>query len=132
MHFGVPRSRVYYVMDTVRRPADTFMVFELCRMTRRSPDYVLRTYNRHHHRGWGAMAHRQVRPGSWEFYAVRNGDFGYQPRYYAVLSTLIVENSFVESTDSLILETLYRCESVKLPESGKEIEVFGIHKGIFS
>jgi len=83
MHFGVPRSRVYYVMDTVRRPADAFMVFELCQMTRRSPDFVISTYKRHHHRGWGAMAHELgVKPGSREFYAVRNGDFGYQPRYY--------------------------------------------------
>ena len=83
MHFGVPRSRVYYVMDTVRSPADTFMILELCRMTRRPPEYVMRTYHRHHHRGWGVMARELgIRPGSREFYAVQEGNFGYRPRYY--------------------------------------------------
>ncbi len=79
-HFGIPRTRVDLVMGSVGSPADAFMIFQLGRMTGWSEERIMPVYNRHRGQGWGVMAQEMgIKPGSREFHALKNGDFGYNP-----------------------------------------------------
>jgi hypothetical protein len=77
-HFGIPRTRVDLVMGSVGSPADAFMIFQLGRMTGWPEERIMPVYNRHRGQGWGVMAQEMgIKPGSREFHALKNGDFGY-------------------------------------------------------
>lgn len=74
--FGVPQVQVQAVLQTVREPADAFMVFQLGQMTGRAPERVMEVYSSK--KGWGAMAQELgIKPGSAEFKALKNGDLHY-------------------------------------------------------
>jgi hypothetical protein len=74
--FGVPRAQVQAVIQTVKEPADAFMVFQLGRMASRPPETVVQVYQTHKGKGWGVIAKELgIKPGSSEFHALKRGDF---------------------------------------------------------
>lgn len=74
--FGVPGAQVSAVINTVREPADAFMVYQLGHMTRQAPDAVVRVYQKNRGKGWGVIAKEMgIKPGSREFHALKRGDF---------------------------------------------------------
>lgn len=80
-HFGVPSSDVELLMGTTGSLADAFMVLQLGRWTGLSRDRIMGVYGSRKGQGWGVMAKELgIKPGSAEFHALKNGDFGYDPR----------------------------------------------------
>jgi hypothetical protein len=80
-HFGVPYSDVELLMGTTGSLADAFMVLQIGRWTGLSRDRIMGVYGSRKGQGWGAMAKELgIKPGSAEFHALKNGDFGYDPR----------------------------------------------------
>jgi hypothetical protein len=80
-HFGIPYSDVEVIMGTTGNLADAFMVFQLGRMTGLSRDRILGAYRAQKGNGWGAIAKSLgIKPGSAEFHALKNGDFGFSAR----------------------------------------------------
>ncbi len=74
--FGVPVPQVQAVIQTVDRPADAFMVFQLGQMVQKPPDTVVQVYQANRGKGWGVIAQRLgIKPGSPEFHALKRGDF---------------------------------------------------------
>ncbi len=74
--FGVPEIQVRTVINTVREPADAFMVYQLGQMTRRPPETVVEVYQANRGKGWGVIAKRLgIKPGSAEFHALKRGEF---------------------------------------------------------
>ncbi|GAM09292.1 hypothetical protein OR1_01567 [Geobacter sp. OR-1] len=74
--FGVPELQVRTVINTVKEPADAFMVFQLGKMTRQPPETVERVYQANRGKGWGVIAKELgIKPGSREFHALKRGDF---------------------------------------------------------
>ena len=74
--FGVPAPQVQAVIQTVERPADGFMVFQLGQMAQKPPDAVVQVYQANRGKGWGVIAQRLgIKPGSPEFHALKRGDF---------------------------------------------------------
>ena len=74
--FGIPEMQVRTVIDTVREPADAFMVYQLGQMTRKPPETVVEVYRANRGKGWGVIAKRLgIKPGSAEFHALKRGDF---------------------------------------------------------
>lgn len=64
------------VINTVKEPADAFMVFQLGQLARQPTDRVLQVYQSGEGKGWGAMAKDLgIKPGSPEFHALKRGDF---------------------------------------------------------
>lgn len=77
-HFGVPFSDVELIAGTVGSLADAFMVLQIGRWTGLSRDRIMGTYGAKKGQGWGAIAKDLgIKPGSAEFHALKNGDFGY-------------------------------------------------------
>lgn len=77
-HFGVPYSDVELLMGTTGSLADAFMVLQLGRWTGLSRDRIMGTYAARKGQGWGVIAKDLgIKPGSAEFHALKNGDFGY-------------------------------------------------------
>lgn len=78
--FGVPEARVRVVLGAVRKPADAFMVFQLCLMTHQPYERVLQIYQEQKGNGWGVIAQELgIKPGSPEFHALKRGDFHFGP-----------------------------------------------------
>jgi len=76
--FGVPVSKVNTVVQSVREPADAFMVLQLGQFSGKSPETVLRAYGVSKGGGWGKIAKRLgIRPGSAEFHALKSGNFSF-------------------------------------------------------
>lgn len=74
--FGVPVPQVQAVIQTVDRPADAFMVFQLGQMVQKPPETVMQVYQANRGKGWGVIAQRLgIKPGSPEFHALKRGDF---------------------------------------------------------
>ena len=74
--FGVPQVQVQAVLQSVREPADAFMVFQLGQMTGRAPERVMEVYSPG--KGWGVIAKELgIKPGSAEFHALKNGDLSF-------------------------------------------------------
>lgn len=74
--FGVPVPQVQAVIQTVDRPADAFMVFQLGQMIQKPPETVAQVYQANRGKGWGVIAQRLgIKPGSPEFHALKRGDF---------------------------------------------------------
>lgn len=77
-HFGVPLSDVELIMGVTGSLADAFMVLQLGRWTGLSRDRIMGVYGSHKGQGWGAIAKSLgIKPGSAQFHALKNGDFGY-------------------------------------------------------
>jgi hypothetical protein len=77
-HFGVPYSDVELIMGTTGSLADAFMVLQIGRWTGLSRDRIMGTYGAKKGQGWGAVAKDLgIKPGSAQFHALKNGDFGY-------------------------------------------------------
>ncbi|MGB9082385.1 MAG: hypothetical protein WCD00_13885 [Desulfuromonadaceae bacterium] len=73
--FGVPLPQVQAIVQTVREPADAFMVFQLGQFSGRQPDRVMDVYSRSKGKGWGVIAKELgIKPGSAEFHALKNGN----------------------------------------------------------
>lgn len=73
--FGVPLPQVQAIVQTVREPADAFMVFQLGQFSGREPDRVMDVYSRSKGKGWGVIAKELgIKPGSAEFHALKNGN----------------------------------------------------------
>jgi len=73
--FGVPLPQVQAVVQTVREPADAFMVFQLGQFSGRQPERVMEVYSRDKGKGWGVIAKELgIKPGSAEFHALKNGN----------------------------------------------------------
>jgi len=73
--FGVPLTQVQAVVQTVREPADAFMVFQLGQYAGVSHERVLEAYKPSRKKGWGAIAKELgIKPGSAEFHALKRGD----------------------------------------------------------
>ena len=73
--FGVPQPQVQAVIQTVKEPADAFMVFQLGQMSSRPPETVVQVYQTHKGKGWGVIAKELgIKPGSPEFHALKRGD----------------------------------------------------------
>jgi hypothetical protein len=76
--FGVPLTKVQAVVQTVREPADAFMVFQLGQFSGRQPERVMDVYSRGKGKGWGAIAKELgIKPGSAEFHALKNGNLSF-------------------------------------------------------
>jgi hypothetical protein len=76
--FGVPLPRVQAVVQSVREPADAFMVFQLGQMSGQSPDRVLAVYTPRKNKGWGVIAKELgIKPGSAEFHALKSGNLSF-------------------------------------------------------
>ena len=77
-HFGVPFSDVELIMGTTGSLADAFMVLQIGRWTGLSRDRIMNEYGSKKGQGWGVIAKNLgIKPGSAEFHALKNGDFGY-------------------------------------------------------
>lgn len=77
-HFGVPYSDVELIMGTTGSLADAFMVLQIGRWTGLSRDRIMNEYGSKKGQGWGVIANDLgIKPGSAEFHALKNGDFGY-------------------------------------------------------
>lgn len=73
--FGVPLPQVQAIVQTVREPADAFMVFQLGQFSGRQPERVMDVYSRNRGKGWGVIAKELgIKPGSAEFHALKNGN----------------------------------------------------------
>jgi hypothetical protein len=73
--FGVPLPQVQAIVQTVREPADAFMVFQLGQFSGRQPDRVMDVYSRSKGKGWGVIAKELgIKPGSSEFHALKSGN----------------------------------------------------------
>jgi len=76
--FGVPLPQVQAVVQTVREPADAFMVFQLGQMARTQPERVLEVYTPNKKKGWGVIAKELgIKPGSAEFHALKSGNLSF-------------------------------------------------------
>jgi len=76
--FGVPIPQVQTVLQTVQKPADAFMVFQLGQMSSKPPETVVQTYQANKTKGWGVIAQELgIKPGSAEFHALKNGDLAF-------------------------------------------------------
>jgi hypothetical protein len=83
--FGVPLPEVQAIVQTVRDPADAFMVFQLGQFARVPTDRVMAVYKPKRKKGWGAIAKELgIKPGSAEFHALKRGDLHFtgQPGAY--------------------------------------------------
>lgn len=73
--FGVPLPQVQAIVQTVREPADAFMVFQLGQFSGKQPDRVMDVYSRSKGKGWGVIAKELgIKPGSAEFHALKSGN----------------------------------------------------------
>lgn len=73
--FGVPETQVYAVINSVREPADAFICLQLGQWTQYSQEKVLKAYDTHQKKGWGAMAKSMgIKPGSKRFHDLKNGN----------------------------------------------------------
>lgn len=73
--FGVPLPQVQAVVQTVREPADAFMVFQLGQFSGKQPERVMDVYSRGKGKGWGVIAKELgIKPGSAEFHALKSGN----------------------------------------------------------
>lgn len=73
--FGVPQVQVQAVLQTVREPADAFMIFQLGQMSGRPPERVMEVYAPAKGKGWGELAKELgIKPGSAEFHALKAGN----------------------------------------------------------
>lgn len=73
--FGVPLPQVQAIVQTVREPADAFMVFQLGQFSGRQPERVMDVYSRSKGKGWGVIAKELgIKPGSAEFHALKSGN----------------------------------------------------------
>ena len=76
--FGVPTAQVQAVVQTVREPADAFMVFQLGQMSGKQPEKVMEVYGPGKGKGWGAIAKELgIKPGSAAFHRLKNGDLSF-------------------------------------------------------
>ena len=74
--FGIPGAQVRAVINTVKEPADAFMVLQLGQMSRQPTEQVMRVYETKRGSGWGVIAKSLgIKPGSAEFHALKRGDF---------------------------------------------------------
>lgn len=77
-HFGVPYSDVELIMGTTGSLADAFMILQLGRWTGLSRDRIMGEYGTRKGQGWGVIAKNLgIKPGSAQFHALKNGDFGF-------------------------------------------------------
>jgi len=84
MQFGIPEVQVYAVINSVKAPADAFMVLQLGQWTHTPPEKVLRTYDTYRQKGWGEMARRMgIKPGSARFHQLKNGNLAFSGRTQA-------------------------------------------------
>ena len=73
--FGVPLPQVQAVVQTVREPADAFMVFQLGQFSGKPPERVMDVYSKSKGKGWGVIAKELgIKPGSAEFHALKSGN----------------------------------------------------------
>jgi hypothetical protein len=76
--FGVPIQRVETIYQSVREPADAFMIFQLGHMAGVAPERVLSVYTPRKTKGWGNIAKQLgIKPGSAEFHALKNGNLAF-------------------------------------------------------
>ena len=76
--FGVPLPKVQAVVQTVREPADAFMVFQLGQMSGKQPERVMEVYAPGKSKGWGVIAKELgIKPGSAEFHALKSGNLSF-------------------------------------------------------
>ena len=54
--FNLPESRVIVIMDSVREPADAYMIFRLAELSGRPYDYVLSVYRQNRYASWLEIA----------------------------------------------------------------------------
>jgi hypothetical protein len=79
--FGAPMAKVQAVIQTVRQPADAFMVYQLSQFSGREPERVMDVYSRGKGKGWGVIAKELgIKPGSAEFHALKRGDLHFTGR----------------------------------------------------
>lgn len=76
--FGVPLPQVQAIVQTVREPADAFMVFQLGHFSGRQPETVMDLYSKKKGKGWGVIAKELgIKPGSAEFHALKSGNLSF-------------------------------------------------------
>ena len=76
--FGVPLPQVQAVVQTVREPADAFMVFQLGQFSGKPPERVMDVYSKSKGKGWGVIAKELgIKPGSAEFHALKSGNLSF-------------------------------------------------------
>ena len=54
--FRLPESRVIVILDSVREPADAYMIFRLAELSGRPYDYVLSVYRQNRYSSWVEIA----------------------------------------------------------------------------
>jgi hypothetical protein len=80
-HFGVPLSEVENIANITGSLADAFMVLQMGRWTGLSKERIMNQYTARKGQGWGVIAKELgIKPGSAEFHALKNGDFGYSAK----------------------------------------------------
>jgi hypothetical protein len=76
--FGVPVPQVQAVVQSVREPADAFMIFQLGQMSGKPAENVMAVYGPNKGRGWGVIAKQLgIKPGSPEFHALKSGNLAF-------------------------------------------------------
>jgi len=81
--FGIPEAQVYTVINSVKEPADAFICLQLGQWTKYPPERVLKVYDTHRHKGWGAMAKSMgIKPGSAQFHDLKNGNLNFSGKSY--------------------------------------------------
>lgn len=54
--FRMPESRVIIILDSVREPADAYMIFRLAELSGKPYDYVLSVYRQNQYSSWAEIA----------------------------------------------------------------------------
>ncbi len=75
VQFGTPPSQLDYLIYKMGfSPADAFMAIRLSILIGKPIETVCVTYDKHRHKGWGAIAKELgIKPGSKEFHQLKNG-----------------------------------------------------------
>lgn len=75
--FGVPAPRIDRLIASVGSAGDAYLCLQASRSSGRDLDEVTRTWQRHHKRGWGAIAQELgIKPGSDAFMQLKKNNLG--------------------------------------------------------
>jgi hypothetical protein len=73
LSFGVPESKIDYMLSINMQPAEVYLALEIANITHTNCDQVVEVYNKNKGKGWGVIAKEMgIKPGSAEFHELKN------------------------------------------------------------
>lgn len=73
LSFGVPQSKIDYMLSINMQPAEVYLALEIANITHSDCDQVVEAYNKNKGKGWGVIAKEMgIKPGSAEFHALKD------------------------------------------------------------